>query len=399
MATKAMDMSEELSKPSHPRWFTVGMGIGAAMLLALLFGMYRILIVGHDTLATSDDVPWNIFVVVYAFGISSIGLSYIASLGLLLGFKSFDVLARRSLFLALILAPAAMSSIILDMGNPLRAPFIFFFASPTSALAIVAISITAYVVLIALEFYYLLKRGHHSQIVKVLAVGTFLLATIAHSHLGAIFGMTTAKDLWSGPYYPIYFLISAFTTSAAIIIPVTVVTYRMRGMQMSANLIDGLTAAGKLLIGLLLITIFTSYWKLYSGAYAGKSEVKMLFSGAYAMNFWLFEVVIGFVIPLFMLLVSMRAESVRRANLMAAASVFALVGLFVSRYDFVIIGQLITSSSKLLSGIGSGGDYMMQLASYSPNITEILTSIGLLGITWVAYLAGVRYIDLDEDEQ
>jgi molybdopterin-containing oxidoreductase family membrane subunit len=125
----------------------------------------------------------------------------------------------------------------------------------------------------------------------------------------------------------------------------------------------------------------------------------MLFSGAYAMNFWLFEVVIGFVIPLFMLLVSMRAESVRRANLMAAASVFALVGLFVSRYDFVIIGQLITSSSKLLSGIGSGGDYMMQLASYSPNITEILTSIGLLGITWVAYLAGVRYIDLDEDEQ
>lgn len=398
MKAESVDTSGIMSGPS-PQWYKTGMIMGGFMLLALAISMFRILFIGHSTMASSNDVPWNILVVVYAFGISSIGLSYIASMGLLLGFKSFDVLARRSLLLGLIMAVPAMTAIVLDMGQPLRAPYILLFSNPTSAMAIVAASINLYVVFIAAELYFLMKRGHEDSLVKLLAIGTFLAATIAHSHLGAIFGMTTAKDLWSGPYYPIYFLLSAFTTSAAIIIPVTVVTYKMRGMQISARLSEGLVAASKLLIALLVITMFTSYWKLYAGAYAGKSEIKMLFTGAFALNFWFFEVLVGFVAPLAMLLYSQRMENTRKLKFISVASLLVLVGLFISRYDFIISGQLITSSSKLLSGIGSGGDYMTRLASYSPNVTEIMASVGCLGVVWVAYLLSVRYLPLDEDEK
>jgi molybdopterin-containing oxidoreductase family membrane subunit len=208
--------------------------------------------------------------------------------------------------------------------------------------------------------------------------------------------MTTAKDLWAGPYYPIYFLLSAFTTSAAIILPVTVITYKVMGKQMSDKLGESLVATGKLLAGLIVISGIFLYWKLYSGFYAGKPEVKMLFSGAYALNFWVFEVLIGFLIPLFMLLYQ---PSIKKLNMMAAASVMVLVGLFVSRYDFIVTGQLIPSSSRLLSGIGSGGDYMLRLAHYSPNLTEIAVGIGLFGMVWTAYILGMKYLPLGEEEK
>jgi molybdopterin-containing oxidoreductase family membrane subunit len=400
MEAKTLNITEDISgERPQPQWFKIGMIIGGIMLGALLFAMARILFVGHSVFASSNEVPWNILVVYYAYGISSIGLSYIASLGLLFGIKSFDVFARRALFLAAVLAVPAMLGIILDMGKPLRAPYILWYFSPSSALGIVAASINIYVVLIVAELYFLIKRGMDDRLVKILAIGTFLSATIAHSHLGSIFGLTTAKDLWAGPYYPLYFLLSAFTTSAAIIIPVTVYTYRATGRQIGEKLGDGLLATGKLLAGLIAISMIFLYWKLYSGFYAGKPEVKMLFTGAYAFNFWFFEVLIGFLIPFFMLLVQPSVRSAKKFNSMAVASLLALVGLFVSRYDFVITGQLIPSNSKLLSGIGSGGDYLTQLAVYTPNLTEILTGVGLFGMVWAAYLLGVRYLPLDEGEK
>jgi len=400
MEAKTLNITEDISgERPQPQWFKTGMIIGGVMLAALLFGAARILFVGHSVFASSNEVPWNIMVVYYAYGISSIGLSYIASLGLLFGMKSFDVFARRALFLALILAVPSITSIVLDMGNPLRAVYTIWYWSPESALAIVAMSINVYVVLIAAELYFLIKRGHEDRLVKILAIGTFLSATIAHSHLGSIFGLTTAKDLWAGPYYPLYFLLSAFTLSAALIIPVTVYTYKATGQQISEKLGQGLVATGKLLAGLIAISMIFLYWKLYSGFYAGKPEVKMLFTGAYALNFWVFEVLIGFLVPFVMLLVQPNVLSAKKLNSMAVASVMAIVGLFISRYDFVILGQLIPSNSKLLSGIGSGGDYLTQLAAYTPNLTEILTGIGLFGIVWTAYLLGVRYLPLDADEK
>jgi len=399
MATKTMEGSIGLSTPSHPGWFTKGMAIGGVLLIGLLIGLYRIMIVGHSTLASSDNIPWNLFIVLYAYFISSIGLSYIASFGIMLGFKQFDVIARRALFLALVLIVVAMASVIVDMGNPFRAFYIFTSMSPTSALAIVAVSINLYMVLVGWELYLLIKKGHSDKMLRLAASASFLAAIVVHSYHGAIFGLTTAKDLWYGPYYPIYFLVSALYASSAIILFVLPVTYAMTGKEVSPKLDDALVTISKMLIVLLGIGAFFLFWKTFSGFYAGKSEIKILTSGEYSTNFWLFEVLVGFIVPFVMLMYAQGAEKAKRLKIMAVASVLVLVGLFAGRYDFIIVGQVIPSSSKLLSGIGSGGDYLTSLASYTPNITEIITSIGLLGMIIVAYLLGVRYLPLDADEQ
>lgn len=398
MEAKAVE-TVETAEPRHPRWFTTGMVIGGAMLLALLIGLYKVLFVGHSALASTDDVPWNMFIVLYAYFISSIGLSYIASFGIIFGFKQFDVIARRALFLALVLIVIAMASVVVDMGNPLRAIYTIIFFSPTSALAVVALSINVYMLLVAAELYLLIKRRHDDRLLRFVAAASFFTAIIVHSYHGAIFGLTAAKDVWYGPYYPIYFLLSALYASAAIILLAVPGTYAMTGKEISPKLDQSLVSIGKMLIVLLGIGMFFLFWKTFSGYYAGKAEIKILTAGAYKINFWLFEVLIGFVIPFIMLMYAQNAQGARRLNTMALASVLVLVGLFAGRYDFIIVGQLIPSSSKLLSGLGSGGDYMTSLASYSPNLTEILTTIGLLGVIWVAYLLGVRYLPLDEDEQ
>lgn len=379
-----------------PKWFSTGMALGIIMLIGLLYSMYNILVVGHTTMASSEDVPWNILVVYYAFGISSIGMSFVASLGLLLGFHQFDALARRSLYLAFFLGVAAVGSIVLDMGQPLHAIWLFLSFHETSPLARVAVAINLYLVFVAIEVYLMIKKGHNDPSVKTTAVLTIISAIVAHSSLGSIFGMQVAKDMWYGPYYPLYFLLSAFLASAALIVPVIVYTYKFTGQQISPKLETSLVATGKLLIGLLVITLIFAFWKIHAGTYAGKAEYKMLLSGAYAFNFWVFEILLGFVLPLIMLPAAVKSKNL---NTLALASLIAVVGLFVSRYDFVVIGQLIPSSAKLLSGQGIATDALMPLAKYSPNLVEILAGVGLLGFVWTGYVIGMRYLPLDEDEK
>jgi molybdopterin-containing oxidoreductase family membrane subunit len=372
-------------------WFPVGLGIGFLMLSGLLYGAYQTQIVGHHTLANTKEVPWNLFIVIYAFCISSIGLSYIASFGIVLGFKQFDVIAKRALFLAIIIIQAGMISVAMDMRQPLHAAYLMLTTHPTSPLGIVAVTINLYLVLIAAELYLLIKKGHDHHLVKKIATAAFGTALIVHSFHGAIFGLAYSRGFWSGPYYPIYFLLSALFCSSSIIILVSVVTYKVTGMEMSAKLEATLKSIGKLLVYLLSIGMFFLFWKMTAAWYFGKPESKLLLAGPYSINFWIFEVMLGYILPI-IIIVLFRYN----LNMMAIASLMALIGLFISRYDFIIVGQLnpYLGFTPFTSG-GSGS----KLASYFPNATEIAVGIGLFGLVWTAYVLGVKFLPLGKDEQ
>lgn len=379
---------------SSPRWFTAGITLGVIMLAGLLYGWYQVFGHGHETLASSNEVPWNLFIVMYAFAISSIGLSYIASFGIVLGLKTFDVISRRALFLAILLIMTAMLSIFTDMGSPSHAINLILNFNPTSALSMVALSINIYFLLIVAEFYLLIKRGHDDPLLKVVALAAFITAIVVHSFHGAIFGLTQQRAFWGGPYYPLYFLLSALFASSAIIVLVTTVTYKVTGRKMSAKLNESLSAIGATLLAYLVaIAVFFLSWKIYSAYYFGKTEAKLLLFGPYKLSFWLFELGLGYVVP-FLLLLFWRPRSL---NKMAFASLLVLIGLFFSRYNFIIVGQLKPGYAYLAEQLG--GALMTPYASYFPNVTEIMVGVGLFGLALTGYVLGVRYLPLDADER
>lgn len=384
----------ELQETPGKLWFPVGMVIGLAMLSGLLYGAYNFLYIGHHTLANTKEVPWNLFIVIYAYAISSIGLSYIASFGIVLGIKQFDAIARRALFLAILIIIAGMISVGSDMRQPLHSMYLFLTTHPTSPLGVVAITLNIYLVMISLELYLLIKRGHEDRLVKIVATAAFATALVVHSFHGAIFGLADSRAFWSGPYYPIYFLLSALFCSASIILLVTYVTYKVTRVPITAKLENTLKDIGKLLVYLLGIGMFFLFWKMTYAWYAGKPETMLLLAGPYSINFWVFEVLFGYLLPILILVYS-------RYNLkwMAIAAFFALVGLFMSRYDFIIVGQLTPYLGFAPFGSELGGSFgNLGLARYSPNLVEIATAVGLFGFVLTGYVLGCKFLPLSKDE-
>lgn len=379
---------------SQSNWFKIGLGIGLVMLAGLVYGLTNLMFLGHHALATSKEVPWGIFIVNYAFAISSIGLSYISSFGIVLGFKQFDVIGRRALYLAIIIVVAGVMSVAADLASPLRAPFLMLTTHFSAPMGVVAVSITLYILLISLELYLLIKRGHHDLLVKVVAIVAFVAAVVVHSYHGAIFGLTHSRSLWFGSYYPIYFLLSALFTSSAMIIFVTVYTYKMMGEQMSVKLQESLRGIGKMLVYLLVIAIFFLYWKVVSAHYAHKKEAYILLTGPFAFNFWVGEVLMTYLIPIAILVYSRFMD----LNKMAFASLLVVVGLYIGRYDFIIVGQLVPFLAFTPFSNDLGGS-LSNIASYTPSLVEITYTIGLLGFIWTGYMLGIKYLPLHKDEQ
>ncbi len=376
------------------RWFMLSLVAGLIMLAGFLYGGVHIAIFGHHALATSKEVPWGIFIVNYAFAISSIGLSYISSFGIVLGFKQFDVISRRALYLAVIIVVAGVLSVAADLASPLRAPFLLLTTHFTAPMGVVAMSITLYILLISLELYLVIKRGHHDLLVKVVAIVAFVAAVVVHSYHGAIFGLNYSRSLWFGPYYPIYFLLSALFTSSAMIIFITTYTYKMTGAQMSEKLKESLRIIGKMLVYLLVIALFFLYWKVVSSHYAHKKEAFILLTGKFSLNFWVGEVLMTYLIPIALLVYS-RFKDI---NKMALAGLLVVVGLYIGRYDFIIVGQLVPFLAFTPFDNELGGS-LYELASYTPSLVEIAYSIGLLGFIWTGYMLGIKYLPLDKDER
>jgi hypothetical protein len=102
-----------------------GFYLWISFLVALIFlGGYALLmslIHSMEILEFYTNIPWEMMVSNYVFLVgSSIGLCIVTSLGYAFGLQRFELIAKRSLFLALITIIFGLSSIGLHLGHPER---------------------------------------------------------------------------------------------------------------------------------------------------------------------------------------------------------------------------------------------------------------------------------------
>jgi molybdopterin-containing oxidoreductase family membrane subunit len=227
-----------------------------------------------------------------------------------------------------------------------------------------------------------------SVLARFAGIGGFLTAIAAHSTLGAIFGLIKAKPFWAGPFLPIYFILSALVSGTAFLIFMTIATYRVQRRSIPTEIEELIVEMGKKLLVLFLgIVIFFWIWKVISSLYGhppGKYEAMMsLIAGPLSLRFWLFEILIGLLIPFFFLLFFPKAKSSKGVFL---ASLLVLIGLFVSRFDLVITGQITPVW---------GGPY----ASYSPTLIEWIMVASAIALCLLLYSIGVKLLPLEEKIQ
>jgi molybdopterin-containing oxidoreductase family membrane subunit len=352
----------------------IGVGAGVHSLYA-----------GHEhTFGVSREVPWGILIAAYVFFVvTSTGLCIVSSIGHVFGFKNFNPIAKRAVFMSIATIVAGFLVIAFEIENSWRMPVgNVIGANATSNIWWMGTLYGAYLFFMLIEFVMLQKNDHGKA--TAFGLAGLLTGVAAHSNLGAVFGLLNAREFWHGPYMPIYFITSAAMSGCIAIIFFTWLAYRANNWRMSEELKQSMESVAKVGALMLAVIMFFSCWKMISGVSGhppGKYEAIMaLVSGPYALNFWGGEVALGMVIP-FVIIMLVRG---RNMNALFAAALAGMVGIFFMRYDLVVVGQLVPHYH------GMGLIDYPEFLSYTPSLHENLVVLGGVAFCLMLFLMGEK---------
>ena len=357
---------------------------GLLTLIGVAAGVHSIY-AGHEhTFGVTREVPWGILIAAYVFFVvTSTGLCIVSSIGHVFGFKNFNPIAKRAVFMSIATIVAGFLVIAFEIENSWRMPVgNVIGANVTSNIWWMGTLYGAYLFFMMLEFVMLQKNEHKKA--TAFGLSGLLIGVAAHSNLGAVFGLLNGREFWHGPYMPIYFITSAAMSGCIAIIFFTYLAYRANNWQMSDDMKKAMSSVAKVGALLMSIIIFFTIWKMISGVTGrppGKYEAIMtLVNGPYALNFWGGEVLLGMVIP-FAIIMLVKG---RNMHALFVASLAGMVGIFFMRYDLVIVGQLIPN----FHGMGLV-DYP-DLLTYVPKLHENLVVLGGIAFCIMLFLMGEK---------
>lgn len=357
---------------------------GGLVLAATAAGIHA-MVVGHDKFYNvTREVPWGILIATYVFFVvTSTGLCLVSSIGHVFGNQDFMPIAKRSVFLSIATILSGFFVIAFEIKIPWRMA-IYNVISPnlTSNIWWMGTLYGVYLAFMFAEYVFLLLDKHKPAVFCGFSGAVAGIA--AHSNLGAVFGLLMGREFWHGPYMPIYFIASAMMTGCSVIILFHVLGYKINHEEMSAPMKNALRVTAKLGVLLICVILFFTTWKMLGGIAgrpAGKYEAVMaLLNGPYALNFWVGELGLGMVFPLVMFVRS-KGENLKMMFLGALAMI---VGIFVMRYDLVVVGQIVPVYHEM------GVNEYKHLFSYVPSLYETVITLGGFGITAFLFLLGEK---------
>jgi len=357
-----------------------------AFLAMFVIGVAIYLMHGHHAYNVTREHPWGLLIAVYIFFVvSSTGFCIVGSLGDVFGFKDYMMISKRAIFGSIVTILAGFAVIAFEIGHPVTM-LIYNVLSPglTSAIWWMGTLYGLYLTFMIIEFYFLLNNDMKKA--KIFGLSGLLVGLAAHSNLGSVFGFLNARTISQGVFYPTYFILTAFITGIFLSFIIMGFRYKLDFNAQTKKMLEGLAKIQGLLISIL---IFFVTWKLLTDMYGGmpnRAEVAehIIHSTAFHV-----EVVLAMIIPLLVILKDFGKSPV----LMFWASVSGMVGIFFMRYNLVHDTQV-----KPLQMMKTH-EYQLppEWVHYFPSSTEIMISLGGLGLCMLLYYVGTRAFNLDEE--
>ncbi|PKO88523.1 MAG: Ni/Fe-hydrogenase cytochrome b subunit [Betaproteobacteria bacterium HGW-Betaproteobacteria-10] len=356
---------------------TVVCGLLIAAMLAVLFVRFMF---GLGAVANiNDGYPWGIWVVVdvligsaFACGGFSVAmLVYIFNKG------QYHPLVRPALLASLFGYSLAGVGVLFDLGRYWNFWHIFApgYANPNSVMFEVAVCITAYIVVMWIEFspVFMEKWGLQVQKKKlekvlffIIALGT-LLPMMHQSSLGTMLVVMgpQVNPLWQTPVVPLLYLLSAITIGYGVVLFESCVASSAYRRQIEVHLLQPMA---RIMLGVLAIFLVLRLGDLVVRGALGHAFAPTL----EAFFFWLETGC--FLLP-FLLVGNARARR-NPARLFLAGCAIMLGGILMR-----INGFLIGYDTGL--GVDHGWNYF-------PSIAEMLVTLGMFAVEVLAYILITR---------
>ena len=363
--------------------------VAALTLLFLAFfviGVGIYLVHGHHAYGVTRQHPWGLLIAVYIFFVvSSTGLCIVGSLGDVFGFKDYEMISKRAIFGSIVTILGGFAVIAFEIGHPVRM-LIYNVISPgmRSAIWWMGTLYGIYLTFMIIEFIFLLK--HDMKKARIFGLIGLLVGLAAHSNLGGVFGFLNSRTISNGVFYPTYFILTAFITGIYIAFIMMGFRYKLRFPDNAKVMLTNLALIQALLLAILM---FFETWKMLTGVYGGMpGRADVVEHILTTWPFWA-EVIFGMLIPFLVALLTKGKNHV----MMFWASLIGMVGIFFMRYDLVHDTQLKPLQMLKIH------EYQLppKWVEYFPSSTEIMISLGGLGIVLLFYYIGTKVFNLDAD--
>lgn len=364
-------------------WWKLCLVLGAA---SGIFVLYMLFTVGHASFNTSSDgINWGIAISTYVFfALTSSGLTMIAALPLVFGFKQFQPVAKRCIYLAIITLVAGFSVLALELGHPFR----MLWTMPTgmqvqSPMFWMGVFYSIDLVLLIWKFYLIWQEDWDSPLAHFLGSASFVCVILASGMLGMVFGSVAMRPMWFGSFTSIYYMLTAALSGAAAIVVTSYMAYDFNRNRMPEPL-KTLAESADLpkvfatLIGIALVMILTRFWTgLWSNLDGMEGFHALVRDPLFHAEVWL-----GLALPFWMML-SPGMQTQPGKQLIAA---FLVLGaMFINRYEFIVGGQIVPMFK---------GNWVSSLISYTPSLTEWALTVFGFAMALGLYALGEKVFHL-----
>jgi len=282
------------------------------------------------------EMPLGIPIAAYFYltGLSA-GSFIISTLAYGFGMVRFKPIGKIGVVMATLLLMAAPMILLVDLEQPLRFWHLIFYLRITSPITWGTFLLSLYP-LNCMVYGYFMFKGDLKR-TKVFGLLGIPLALMVHGYTGFILALGKARVLWNTAIMPPIFLVSAMVSGLALMILVVLVKDHIirREKDPDRSLVNALAkflaasiVLDLLLIGIDLTVLLTSTTEAYKAA-------QMLLAGQFSRLFLGGEILLGSVLPLFLILFPWTR---RWSPALAVAALLVMGGIFAMRCIMVIGG-------------------------------------------------------------
>ena len=355
------------------------------------------------------ELYWRILIVVYPYITGLVAGAFIlASLVKVFKVKELQPTYRLSLLTALAFLIVAPLPLLAHLGHPERAFEIFLTPNRSSAMAMFGFVYIWYlmaVLLLELWFDYRrdiilwtktgkgIKKWIHrittlfstdisdravkfdKRAVKIITIIGIPSAFLLHGYVGFIFGSIKANPWWSSVLMPIVFLFSAIVSGIALVLLIYMVVTLIQKKTINMPCLDKLA---NYLFYAMIISFSLESLDFIHRLYESEESIgilSQLISGRLFVSLIVIQLLLGMLVPLGALssVKLFRFPGELRRHIYFVTALLVQVGIFTTRWNVVVGGQLFSKSFRGLTA------YKMSLGG----IEGLLVSLAFLILPFI----------------
>jgi len=331
------------------------------------------------------EIHWSILIVVYPYITGLVAGAFIlASLVKVFNVKELQPTYRLALLTALAFLLIAPLPLQLHLGQPTRSYEMFLTPNLASAMAMFGFVYLWYLMLVLLlEIWFEYRRdmvvwsreetglrkwlhkvlslfstdisekavAFDQKTVKIITIIGIPSAFLLHGYVGFIFGSIKANPWWSSVMMPIVFLFSAIVSGIAIVMLLYMIIIPLRGAKIDMKCLDKIAS---FLFYAVIVDFSIEVLDFIHRLYESEESIKILsqlVDTKLFMSLVVLQVLLGMLLPLGIMIVIkiFRLHEELRKLLYFVSAVLIQLGIFSTRWNVVIGGQLFSKSFRGLT--------------------------------------------------